>query len=377
MKYWSIDPILSKNCDINLIIGQRSNGKTFGSLKYVLQQYKKTRKRFCYIRRWVDDTKGFRAEGLFGPLQPEVEKLFGKDYYIYYYRHKFYLCNDQGEKLDVIGYVVALSEAAHTKSVAFENIGTVIFDEFIQMAGETILRDEMQKYENTLSTLLRTNNEAKIFLLANTVSKFSMYLTMYGFDIDKLKQGTITVKEFDTDAGILRVGLEYCEYNEEVGKASSKYVVSKMITKGQWEIPEVDDIPQTEGERVKEKLLCSIFEPDADVNIGVFLRIGKWYTLEKEPNTLVTYQKEHVREFLVLRVIEEKSRYFHLTTEKSLTYNVYNDLKRFLDAIKENTEIDITNELFMGRIFSDNMFTADYFNHAWGFYGRITTRAML
>lgn len=377
-RFYSLKNILATNSDINLVIGMRSNGKTYGTLKYFLEQYKAERKRFAYIRRWADDLKGFRAEGLFMPLQQEVEKLYGKDYSIVYLRHKYYLCNEAGEKLDIIGYTLALSEAAHTKSVAFENIGYICFDEFIQMAGERKLTDEISKYENTLSTLIRQKQDVKVFLLANTVSKYSPYFSMYGFNIERIAQGSITTNNFTMDDNILTVSLEYCEYIEEIGKNASKYVRSDMIRKGLWEIPPTDDIPSCPNEIIKEQLLFTMEVPDVeDVTVGCYLRTGYWNTLELNKDIAVYEEEKHVRQFLVLRQIERQSKYFHLSQDKSLNYHVYNDLKYFLLDIRDQTNIDVQRELFMGRIFCENMFVADYFNNCWMTYCKMAPRSLL
>lgn len=377
--YYDPRKLLATNSDFNLIIGQRGNGKTYSICKLFLDEYKRIRKRFVYVRRWADDIKGYRAEQLFEPLKDYVIKIFGDGYYIQFYRHKYYLCNEAGEKLDCIGYAVALSEAAHTKSVAFVDVKYILYDEFIQMSGESVLRDEMSKFENTLSTIIRSKTDIKVFLLANTVSKFSPYFIHFGIDINKVDQGTIITKEYPTDdKGVLRVSLEYCAYNEAIARKVSKYILSsKMITTGQWEIPETDDIPSVKGEVVKDKLLCTMYDPDADIVIGCFIRYSKWEELLLNEQTKLYYHKEHCREFLIIRQVNKKSSYYHLTDQKSLTYTMYNDISFFLRDIYDNTGIDIEHELYMGRIFSDNMFTADYFNHIWSFYGKMTPRKLL
>lgn len=371
--------ILSTRPDFALVVGQRGNGKTYGFCKIMLEGYKKLRRRFCYVRRWADDIKGYRSEQLFMPLSREIEKLFGKDYSIQYYRHKYYLCDPEGKKLDIVGYCVALSEASHTKSVNYVDIKYILFDEFIQMAGEPQLRDEMSKFENTLSTLIRDKQDVCVFMCANTVSRFSPYFVHFGIDINKVEQGDIITKEYplDDDKGVLRISLEYCEYNAEIGKRTSKYTQSKMITKGQWEIPPTDDIPSVVGEIVNDRLLCSMYDPDADIIIGMFLRQSKWVTIDNNPETYLYEHHTHTREFLILKTIDYKSSYFHLTDQKSLTYTQYNDITYFLKDIYDSTDINIEHELFMGRIFADNMFTADYFNHIWTFYGQMTPRKLL
>lgn len=320
-----------------------------------------------------------RADTVFSPLSDDIEKIFGADYTVQYYRRRFYLCNEKGEKLDCIGYAVSLSESSHTKSQAFVGVKYLVFDEFIQMSGEQALRSELEKFENTLSSIIRDKTDCVVIMLANTVSKFSPYFVHFGIDINKVKQGDIVVKEYplDDDKGVLRVALEYCEYNADIGKKSSKYTQSKMISKGQWEIPESSDIPYVVGETIKDRLLCSIYDPDANVIIGVFVRRSRWVTIEKNPHTFLFEQEKHTREFLILKLIDKESTYFHLTDQKSLTYTRFNDISLFLQAIYDQTDINIENELYMGRIFADNMFTADYFNHVWGFYGQMTPRRLL
>lgn len=376
--YWNIQPVLGTKSDINLIVGQRSNGKTYGVLKYFLQEYKRLNRRFVYVRRWHDDVKASLAGQLFEPLAEEVEKLFGEGFSVYYFRGCFYLVNDKGKKVDTVGYVIDLSTAHHTKSVPYVDVKYILFDEFIQMSGdERLLPNELQKWDNVLSTIIRQKTDVVIFLVANTVSKFSPYFSHYGFDINKCEQGTITTKEFPTDNGILRISLEYCSYSEVIGKKVSKYTVSKMIKTGQWEIPETDDIPTSIGERVKEKLLFTIYDPEAKVTIGCYVRRSLWETIETEPNTGLMYAKSHVREFLVLHMTEKRSKYHHLSNCKSLDYNTYNDLEYMLKDIKETCDIDVVHELYMGRIFSDNMYTADYFNHCWLAYGMVNPRSLL
>lgn len=384
MNWYNPQKILSKRPDVAIIIGQRANGKTYSICRYLLLQYKKTKKRFAYVRRWADDIKGFRAEQLFQPLVEEIQNIFGYDYSIEYYRHKYYLVNDAGEKVDVVGYALALSEASHTKSVAYNEKGHevkyILFDEFIQMAGEPVLRDELLKFDTVINTLLRTNN-GQLLLLGNTVSKFSPYFIRFGIDINKVKQGDIITKEYpiDDDKGLLRVCLEYCEFNEEVGKKTGKFTTSPMVSSGQWEIPPVDDIPTVTGEIVKDKLLFTMKVPDseADTIVCCYLRTARWVTIEQDPKTLLYFDKTHVRQFLIIRTQERISKYFHLSEEKALNYHTYNDIDLMLNDILEQTGIDVEHEIFMGRVFCDNMFTADYFYHAWVNYGKVGVRSML
>lgn len=376
--YWNPTKLINTGADFHLCIGQRGNGKTFGILKYFLNQYKKTKKRFCYLRRWDEDVKAFRMEQLFAPFRNLIDELFGEEFSIVYSRHKFYLVNGNGTKVDTLGYVLSISSSAHTKSIAYTNVGFILYDEFIRMSGEQELRDEMSRFDNTLSTIIRGDNtNVKVFMLANTVSKYSPFFLRFGIDINKIEQGSITVKDIPLETGdILKVALEYCEFNVEASKKISKYSANAMIKSGKWEIPETDEIPTVPGSIIKEQLLFTIYSEEVNVTIGCFLRKEKWAELVKN-EALLYEHKYHVREFLVLRTVDRKSSYFHLSTEKSLKYTDYNDLGIMLKDIEETTDIDFENELYRGRVFCDNCFTGDYFCNAWIKFGRVAARNLL
>ena len=378
-EFWNIQPILGKRCDINLCIGQRGNGKTYGVLKFFLQEYKRTKKRFCYVRRWKDDIPQYNMELLFTPFANDIAQIFGEGYSIGYNNRKFYLINDAEEKIDIIGYVLSLSASHHYKSVAFINVGFILFDEFIPTQGEKKLANEKSRYENMLSTVIRGENKnVRLFLLANTISKYSPYFLMYGIEINKVDQGSIITKEIPTDSGeVLKVAFEYCEFNEEAAKNISKYSTNAMIKSGKWEIPETDDIPTVPGSVIKEQLLFTIYSEEVDVTVGCFVRKEKWAELLKDPETLLSYPKYHVREFLVLRTVERKSNYFHLSKQKSLKYTDYNDIGIMLQDIKDNCDIDFEDELYRGRVFCDNSFTGDYFCKSWVNFGRVAAEDLL
>ena len=94
-KYYSLKGILSKKAQYNIIIGERSNGKTFACIKYALEKFCKTGKQVAILRRWQTDLKGARASSLFSALESPVnyvEKLTGGEYtHIHYYGSRWYL----------------------------------------------------------------------------------------------------------------------------------------------------------------------------------------------------------------------------------------------------------------------------------------------
>lgn len=373
--FYDPKPLLSKKGDINIIWGQRSNGKTYSYLKHALETYRNTGRTFVYVRRWAEDIVMKNMTKLMAPLP--IEEIFGPGHVIRFYRGAFELIDTENNEITTIGWAVALNQVAHTKSQTFINVKIVILDEFLQLKSERILRDEFDAWEQTLSTICRTLNDVEIYILGNSVCKYTPYFTPYGIQPNNMKQGEIKVIELPNEVGEpTRVVAEWCKYNPKIGLRTSKYVRgSKMAKTGEWEIQDVANIPHTDNERASEILLCTLFDNVMGINLGIFIRKATWYTFETVHYR--TIQVPHVREFLVIRQTPRQSSYYHLTTVKGLTYGNWTDINKMLKDILENTEIDIMAELTHNRVYCEDMFTADYFYHTWLNYQKISIRDLL
>ena len=374
--FFSLAPILEHNPDIAILWGQRSNGKTYSVLKYALENYRDNKRTFVYVRRWAEDIVVKNMTKLMSPLP--VEEIFGKNKSIKFFRGAFMLVDeDQTVAPEVLGWAVALNQIAHTKSQTFTDAQVVILDEFLQLKSERILRDEFDAWEQTLSTILRTTNDAKIFIIGNSIGKYSPYFTPYGVDPNKITQGETQDIMLENEFGEpTRVVAHWCKYNPKIGQRTSKYVRgSKMATTGEWEIQDVANIPHTDNEEAREQMVCSMLDSVMSINLGIFLRYARWYTLESI-NGVYT-QIPHEREFLVIRQTPKKSSYYHLTNVKDLTYSSYTDLPLMWQTIKDEVGIDINYELKMGRVYCEDSFTGDYFYHTYMQYLKVSTRDLL
>lgn len=244
--YYSLKNILKTNSTYNIIIGERSNGKTYGTLKYCIEQYFKNGSQFAIVRRWQTDIKGNRASEVFTALNKDnvVYKASGGKYQgITYYGGKYYVCNyDKDNKPiynenDVIAYPFALSDTEHNKSISYPDINNIVFDEFL--TRQVYLPDEFILFMNTISTIVRQRTNVRIFMLGNTVNKFSPYFSEMGLDnITKQEQGTIDLYHYGESD--LKVAVEYCKPMGK-SKESNFYFAFKnpkleMIKTGQWEL---------------------------------------------------------------------------------------------------------------------------------------------
>ena len=106
-KFYSLGAINRKNATYNVIFGERSNGKTYATLKQGVTDYLKDGGQMAYVRRWKEDITGRRASRLFSALcdNGEIAKLSqGAFTGVHYWAGKWYLCNyDDSNRLNLNG----------------------------------------------------------------------------------------------------------------------------------------------------------------------------------------------------------------------------------------------------------------------------------
>ena len=252
-KYYSLDNILSKNADYNIIFGERSNGKTYAALKYGIERYIKTGEQMAYIRRWREDLRGKRAENLFANHVANglIEELTdGKFNEVFYLSNKWFLSyydkdkNKRYPDSTPFCFGFCLSEQEHEKSSSYPNVTTIVFDEFL--TRRIYLPDEFMLYMNLLSTIIRQRDNVKVFMLGNSVNKFCPYFQEMGLkNVGVMEQGTIDIYRFGEHGAT--VAVEYCDTIVKQ-KASNKYFCFdnqnlQMITGGKWELAVYPHLP--------------------------------------------------------------------------------------------------------------------------------------
>ena len=217
-KYYSLKNILKTNAVYNVIIGGRSNGKTYACHDYAINEYWKHGRQCALIRRYRDDFMGKRGTVMFdaqiasGNIEKITDGLWSE---VYFYRSAWYLArhDENGELIhDERPFCIAFSLASmeHDKSTSFPGIGTVIFDEFITRT--LYLKDEFVLFMNVLSTIIRHRTDVKIFMIGNTVNKYCPYFKEMGLThIKDMKPGNIDVYTYGESK--LTVAVEYSENN--------------------------------------------------------------------------------------------------------------------------------------------------------------------
>lgn len=248
VNFYNLKNILEKNADYNIIFGERSNGKTYAVLEYILKNYIERGEQGAYIRRWKIDIQGRRAETLFDGLINEnviYNLTHGQFSNIIFNSGKWYLASyDEKIKkfipdIEPFCFAFALNDVEHDKGTTYPKVTTVFFDEFL--TRRAYLPDEFIIYCNVLSTIIRYRDNVKIFMVGNTVNKFCPYFAEMGLKhVEQMEQGKIDSYSYG-DENKLTIAVEYCGELNKKGKPSDKFFTFdnaklQMITNGKWEL---------------------------------------------------------------------------------------------------------------------------------------------
>lgn len=242
-----------KSADINAIIekkklqylillGQRSNGKSYAvKERAVINAYKDGRE-FIYLRRYDEDIKDYNTELYFDDLQ--ISKITNNEYdCIMIYRKRIYLGNrarvdDEGNETDAkrgkcIGYVQSLNKAERSKSLSFGRVDTIIYEEFI--TDGAYLAGEVDRLANFVSTVFR-DRLGVVCLVGNTISRICPYFSEWQLvHINKQKKGSVDIYEHDNGNGAtVKIGVYLTDSLSTVsgmffGKSA------RMINRGEWQ----------------------------------------------------------------------------------------------------------------------------------------------
>ncbi len=248
-QYYDSSEIDKLHAIYNLIIGQRSNGKTFCICRKIIDAYIDDNIQSSYIRRLKEEIVGMALTTLFDPHSDYIkQKTNNKFNGVHYYRRAFYLCRYEKKQTGETERVAtdkkpfcrcyAISIAETTKGADPGAQRYILFDEFI--TRRYYINNEFVHFQNLLSSLIRDRSGTTIYMLANTVNKFCPYFAEMGVsDIQNMEPGTIAFYQ-DDEKKRPSIAIEYCAESANTKKISKYFNFDnpqlKMITSGAWEI---------------------------------------------------------------------------------------------------------------------------------------------
>lgn len=177
--FWNPYQTLTHNALVNLIVGNRGGGKTYGVKERSIDNFIKKGEQFGYIRRYKDDLQTSMPtyfDDIYEEYPDYEFKVEGAKFYI---RERTEDKNKKWTKDDIAGYGFVLSTANNKKSVSFPKITTLQYDEFLLEKGsQKYLPREVEKLLNLYETIARPGSghpRVVLWLMANAVTEYNPY----------------------------------------------------------------------------------------------------------------------------------------------------------------------------------------------------------
>lgn len=307
-----------------MAMGERSNGKTFASLEIGLFGYHKDGvdingylddgSQLAILRRWEEDFKGKNGSQQFDNfINNEIhgnilsDRTKGKWNGVFYYSQRWYLAHydEKGsrDRMDPnpFAFAFALGTGEHAKSSSYPNVRNILFDEWITRAHYLV--DEFILFTNILSTIVRRRDDVRIFMCANTISKYDCpyFIEMGLTNARKMNQGEIDVYKYGNSG--LAVVLQYTDPPQGEIRSNVYFAFQNskldMIKTGSWEFNNYPHLPVKYNpkdiqyiyliEYLDEVYQCEIIEKGDNL----FTFIHRKTTPIKEDNETMIYCQDY------------------------------------------------------------------------------------
>ena len=244
IKYYDISNVLKTEAQYIILLGQRSNGKSYQAKLTVLKNAYKNKKNFVYLRRWQADIKTKAIKSYFADMP--ISKITNGEYSgIEAWNGDIYFTtvDDKGNTIkgQTIGKYCALNEYERYKSWAFVDYEYILFEEFITDA--TYLNDEPRQLQQFVSTVAR-HKKLTVLMIGNTLSRVCPYFNEWCLEgVLKQKIGTIDVYHHHLENSVVDIAVEYCANSNAENKMFFGQS-AKQIVSGEWDTVDVPKLPK-------------------------------------------------------------------------------------------------------------------------------------
>jgi len=199
--FHSFDGLKKYEYDFLFTVGTRSNGKTTSIQRdIILEDFYNYNAQFIKLCRYKDELKAIHQKQWFTEINIETLHKYdihieyrGNTYYIN--EHKKYikdgelLVNEFCKSGEVLGKVIPIMRQQNYKSINYEKVNNIIFDEFALRNDYGYSIDEVDNFKSLLSTIVRIREDIKVYFIGNVLTPYNPYFQMFGINAMKLKAG--------------------------------------------------------------------------------------------------------------------------------------------------------------------------------------------
>lgn len=199
--FHSFDGLKKYEYDFLFTVGTRSNGKTTSIQRdIILEDFYNDNAQFIKLCRYKDELKAVHQKQWFTEIN--IDTLHKWDIHIEYRGNTYYINEynkyiKDGEFLisefcksgEVLGKVIPIMRQQNYKSINYEKVNNIIFDEFALQNDYGYSIDEVDNFKSLLSTIVRIREDIKVYFIGNVLTPYNPYFQMFGIDAMKLKAG--------------------------------------------------------------------------------------------------------------------------------------------------------------------------------------------
>ena len=318
--FWNPRRTLTHNMLINVVVGNRGGGKSYGAKQWAIDNFIKKKEQFGYVRRYKDDLKKPMEQFFKDILWEYLDFEFKVDGDKFYIRERPLDEKQKWTDEDIAGYGFSLSTAHNKKSISYPNITTLIFDEFLlEQGNQRYLPNEPEKLLNLYETIARPGTQhprVVVFMLANAISITNPYFLYWNLQMptkqdkngkyiwkhptrpilveDVRNEKFIDAKK-NTEFGALVEGTNYAEYSIE-----NKFLL--------------DDNSFIEKKGHKARYFFTFIYNGNKYGVWLDMNEGKmWVSEDIDPSYLITYTltlKDHQPNTMLLKNKRRASSFY-------------------------------------------------------------------
>lgn len=330
--FWNIRRTLTHNMLVNVIVGNRGGGKTYGAKEWAIDNFIKRKEQFGYIRRYKDDLKEPMVQFFEDIKHKYPDYEFNTDSKYFYIRLKPEDEKQKWTEEDIAGHGFILSTASNKKSISYPDITTLIFDEFLLDKGNVVyIPDEPIKLLNLYETVARPGTghpRVVLFMLANAISVTNPYFLLWDLKmptkqdkngkyiwkhptrpilVEDVRNAAFIDRKKNTEFGKLVEGTKYADYS----------IDNKFL---------LDDATFIEKKSPKARYLFTFIYKGNKYGVWADFQEGKlWVSEDIDPSFLLVYTltlKDHQPNSMFFKS-KGRAGHFRIFIENYKLGNVY------------------------------------------------------
>lgn len=219
--YYNASSILGNDKFMNMVVGQRGNGKSYRFKKYALDRYQKGKGQTMWLRNTETELKE-QNYAVINSFLADLPDKYKRNYKV----NQGQMCIEDLNDNSVVMFR-SVSTPQKIKSVAYPNVTTIILDEALSLDKSKNTLKNVEKLLDIIDSINRNRTNLRVFLLANNVSPINPYAEYFKgnkeFKLTYIANNNFVNERLKTPFGRLIADTNYGRfslYNEQLQRTA-------------------------------------------------------------------------------------------------------------------------------------------------------------